>query len=180
MRIEFQDRHGVEVSADAQVFVWMPARRVIAVDLDCLPPPGHPHVAQARAAMNILARDVNFLYLTSKAVIEHARARRAIKDAGYPGGPLVVWRSKSWHFVSRGRFRLPQVVIERQLVSRLPQLRKEFPGLNTGLCTCGRAGENFAEAGIRTVVIGAAEVDGDVPDVTRCPTWLELPAKLGL
>lgn len=177
VHVRCQDRNGREVDAEAQLHVWEPKRTIIAVDLDCLPTIGSSEFAPARTALQQLAVKANILYLTRRAVMKHSDAHEFLINSRYPDGPILVWRRKSWHYVSRGRFRMPRITVERRLVSQLPLLREQFSGLNVGICTGKSGARGFAEAGLRCIVVGRATPD--VENLTRCSRWSDI-AKLGL
>ena len=177
LRVAVQAKEGEEVTQLGRFYVWAKEQRVIAVDLDSLPGVLSLQAAGGRAAMAHVAARANVLYLTQKPTSEHARAHRTLAQCGYPDGPILLWQSRRWEVVTRGGVPMPQILWEGRLVSQLPLLRKQFPGLTSGISTSSAAAAAFREAGIRPVIVGGAYV----PDNShlRCRTWADL-ASLGL
>jgi hypothetical protein len=72
---------------------------------------------------------------------------------------------------------MPKVVVETRLVSKLPELRRQFPRLAIGVCDGPLAGKAFVQAGMRCVVIGSRSVGQ--ADILRYTDWTDL-AESGL
>ncbi|MDY6912952.1 MAG: hypothetical protein SVT52_00620 [Planctomycetota bacterium] len=176
MRVSHLDREGEEVYAEVLVYAWRANRPVIAVDLDGLPRAAGGKLWDARDALKRLNRGANLIYFTRKDVKDHDKAHRMLAAAGFPDGPVLLWRRKRWHIV-RGRWKMPKVVVESRLVSQLAEIRGLFPALNKGVCNSEIAAKAFAAAGLKPVVIGKANVN--LPEVTRFSSW-SLLAKQGL
>jgi len=172
LTVDHGDFEGEEVHAEAMMFVWDPARTVVAVDADSLPVAWDARADHARAALKRLAEDANILYLTREALHSHAAIHNKLAAAGYPDGPVLLWQRQRWHIVRGGRYKLPRVVVESRLVSQLPELRKMFPKLSIGLCTSKIAARAFAAAGMQAVVIGRADVN--VPKAIHRESWADL------
>ena len=170
--IEHQDREGEELRTDAPLFVWDTARKVIAVDIDCLPQSRRRSGSAAGGALAVLARDANLLYLTRRSVNRHGKAHKWLRANGYPDGPILLWKRQRWHIDRLGR--LPKLVVESRLVSQLGELRETFKGLTAGVCTSWLAARGFAEAGLHTVIVGDGNVD--VENFTRRTSWSTLAA----
>ena len=112
------------------------------------------------------------VYLTRLSSESHAMAHEVLAEAGYPDGPILMWRRKRVHLVRSGRMKLPRVVFDTRLISQLGQLKRAFANLNVGICESALAAEAFADAQMRCVVIGDAKVAPD--SVTRCESWADL------
>jgi len=200
MTVSHLDFEGEEISATVPLYVWDPGKPVAAVDLDCLPrtsggfwaatqaawsrmslgmisspPSGREAVAAARRALGRIAGGSNVLYLTRQNVADHAGLHDWLTTEGYPQGPILLWQRRRWHIVRKGRFSLPQVVIESRLVSQLDELRKTFARMSLGISTTALACRSFAEAGLRCVVIGDAKVPAT--NVLRFASWQALAEK---
>ena len=192
------DFEGEEVSATVPLYVWDPAKGVVAVDLDSLPgprrtwldssranwtrmtggtapPSGAKAVADARRALARVAAGANVLYLTRQDVRKHPALHNGLRVRGYPDGPVLLWQRNRWHIVRTGRFRVPRVVIESRLVSQLSELRKAFPRMGLGISATSLASKSFAEAHLRCVVVGGAKIRSTNP--IRFASWRELADK---
>lgn len=156
--ISHTDIEGDEVSAVAAVYVWDPAKPVMAVDLESIPI--RPSAAEpgAKAALLEISRRANIIYFTRRSVAEHEQAHAALKTAGYPDGPILLWQRKHWHIVRGGKYKFPRIVVESRLVSQLRRLRKVFPMLQVGFCDSQLAADAFLAEGMTCVVIGKAKV----------------------
>ena len=200
LAIRYQDDDGDETGKTVGAYAWDPARPVIAVDMDPLPrrrakltegrkgwwtglvkytidllPRAAPADApSARAALARLAEKANILYLTRRSVVNHLQCRSELAEHGYPDGPVLMWRRQHWRLVP-GRFKIPKVVVESRLVSRLDELRKTFSNMWVGISKSSLAGKAFVEAGMTAVIIGNAPLGGE--KVMRIATWKELADK---
>ncbi len=175
MVVEHTDHEGDEIRAEAPLYVWDAGRAVVAVDLDCLPHSRSSEAKDARRALKRLAAGANLLYLTRRPVRRHAEAHAFLDKLNYPDGPVLLWQRERWHIVRTGRFRIPRIVIETRMVSRLAELRKTFPGLKAGVCTGQPAARGLSDAGLKCVVVGGAKLDS--PNVTRRKSWALLADK---
>ncbi len=155
---------GDEVRGTGRVYVWDPNRPVVAVDLDCLPLAGDGRAAEA---LTRWASQAHIAYFTREPVSEHAGLHRVLASGGYPDGPILLWKRQRWH-ITRGTWNIPKIVVESRLVSQLSELRKTFPALKTGLAGCSLSAQTFQQAGMRTVVVGETDVEGEV---RRVPDW---------
>ena len=153
--VQHGDKEGKEMSAAAPVYVWDPADAVIAVDLDSLPSSGS-EVKSARAAVKRLAQDANILYLTRQSISAHEGLHGYIKSAGLPDGPILLWQRENWHMVYEGKYNVPRMVVETRMVSPLPTLRRMFPKFAAGVCDSVVPARAFADAGLKSVIVGAA------------------------
>lgn len=174
LRVAVQAKEGEEVNHQGRFYVWAKERTAIAVDMDSLPTYASLQSAGARTALAHVAAKANIVYLTLKPVSEHARAHRTLAQCGYPDGPILLWQSRRWEMIEQGGMRIPQILWEGKLVSQLPLLRDQFPGLNAGISTSARAAEAFHEANLRPVIVGGAYMAGNYH--IRCNTWADLPA----
>lgn len=174
LRVAVQAKEGEEVTHQGRFYVWAKERTAIAVDLDALPTYASLQAGAARSALARVAAKANIVYLTLKPVSEHPLAHRKLVQCGYPDGPILLWESRRWEIVSQGGMRIPQILWEGKLVSQLPLLRDQFPGLNAGISTSARAAEAFHEAKLRPVVVGGGYMPGNYH--IRCNTWADLPA----
>jgi len=171
------DSWGDEIGAKASVHVWQADRPVVAVDLDCLPGLliGGSQLAP-RALQHVLA-GASVLYLTRSGASRHGRLRQGLARAGYPAGPILSWQRQYWHVVRDGRYyNMPRIVVENRLVSQLPDLRKMFPNMTTGVCDSALAAEAFAGAGMRVVFVGAWAPKVKT-ELVRRNTWADLDAR---
>jgi len=175
LRVDYQDSEGEEIAASAPVYVWDPARPVVAVDLDCLPVEGHEDIAAAASALASLAGQANILYLTRRPIDRHGRAHESLVAAGYPDGAILLWQVERWHIVRGGKFKWPHMVVATRMVSQLPQLKRIFPKLGVGVCNSNLAAEAFDHAGMRCVVVGRADVEAE--KATRRSSWAELASE---
>ena len=167
-----QNVEGDEVTAEASVWVWAGDRAVVAVDLDCLPGPSDADCSQARAAMGELSGKANLLYLTRISPYDQAAARGKLRACDYPDGPVIVWQRQYRHFARTGRLKLPSIVTEAHMASRLSYLREVFPSLTVGICDSARSAAAMAQAGTQPVVVG--RVDLDKLTFTRRASWADL------
>jgi len=178
LNVAHLDIYGDEVIREAPTYVWAPDRAVVAIDLDSLPGLWLGSSKEAARALRRLAEQASLVYLTRRSTRRHADTHRDISRAGYPDGPILLWRRQRWHIVRDGRLRLPRVVVESRLVSQLDELRKVFANLTTGVSRSRLAAKAFAEAGLDCVVVGSARLT--VPTkVTYRANWAEL-AEMGL
>jgi len=169
--VDHGDSEGEEVRGEAMMFVWDPARAVVAVDADSLPVAWDEQADSAQAALKRLAENANILYLTREDLRSHGAIHDKLAAARYPDGPVLLWRRQRWHIVRGGRYKLPRVVVESRLVSQLPDLRKMFPKLSTGVGASKIAARAFAAAGMQPVVVGA---NVDVPKAVHRESWADL------
>lgn len=178
MRVSHLDIHGDEVTAEADAYIWPPDRPAVAVDLDCLPGLWLGDSKDASAALRRLIVEANLIYMTRQSTRHHRRIKRTLAKAGYPKGPVLLWRRQRWHISREGRFKLPRVVIESRLVSQLAELRKALPGLAAGVCDSSLAAKSLAAAGLKVILIGSARPDVDT-ELIRRDSWAHL-AREGL
>jgi hypothetical protein len=172
-RVFHMDKEGDEVYQEVPLYVWEANRPAIAVDLDSLPPAWQKdESAAARKGLERLARDRNVCYMTRRPVSAHPAAHRELEQGGYPDGPVLLWQQERWHVVREGQWGVPRVVVESRLVNQLPLIRKMLPGLDAGVTNSSAAARTFAEAGMRTVIIGGASANAG--SVTRLAGWKDL------
>ncbi len=174
MAITHQDNEGDIITGEAAIYAWDAPKPVVAVDLDCLPAHGSRDTEAAWSALIRIGARANILYLTRRCASEHQRIHEEMKMAGYPDGPVLLWQRERWHIRRCGRYRMPKVIVESRLVSRLVEIRKIFPGLKVGVCTSALAAGAFADAGMEPLVVGRTEVG--VTNVTRRKSWVDLAA----
>ncbi len=172
LRVSHLDREGEEVVEEAPVYVFDPACPLVAVDMDALPSLGDP--GPVAAALARLADEANLLYLTRRTVDRHESLHEDLAENGYPDGPVLLWQRQRWHIVREGTLRLPRIVIEEQLVSRLPELKQLFPELRYGLCRSQLAAEAFCAAGLTVVAVDAPGVK--CPNMRRAEDWSDVTA----
>jgi hypothetical protein len=146
---------GDEVYADGRVYVWDPNRPAVAVDLDSLPLDGGQGKAAA-AALKQWNTAAHLAYFTRAPAGEHDRLHDELEAAGFPDGPILLWKREYWH-ITRGTWNIPKIVVESRLVSQLGELRRMFPSLDTGLAGSPLGVKTFTEAGLRTIVVGDVE-----------------------
>lgn len=158
MRVSHLDYEGEEIVADAPVYVWAKDAPVVAVDFDCLPRMGDEGVSSAVQALKQLGEKAKVVYFTRAANPHHEWFHQELHAAGYPDGPILLWRRQRWHIVRTGRFRIPKVVVEKRLVSQLRSLREMFPGIKAGICRSALAAKAFAQADMTVIIIGGADV----------------------
>jgi len=172
MVVSHRDSEGDEVIVRRPVYVWAPDRPVVAVDLDCLPQGGP---APVRAALSRVAASANIIYMTRQDVSRHGGLHDRLASDGCPDGPILLWQRKRWHITRKGRYKIPQIVIESRLESQLSVLRTTFKKLDVGVCASDIAARAFAKAGMRCAVVGNAKVSGG--KVARFASWRELGQK---
>lgn len=169
------DIYGDEVTAERPAYVWKADRPAIAVDMDCLPGLWLGDAKSAAVALRRLADGANVLYLTRRSTRRHPGAHKRLRNAGYPDGPILLWRRERWHIV-REKWRgvpIVRVVVESRLVGQLPEVRKTFPGLTVGICNSQLAASAFSAAGLRCVVVGAPSVKAKT-QLTHRKSWAQL------
>ncbi len=174
LRIAHLDIYGDDIHRTARLFVWDKQQAIVAVDLDALPWKISPDSPAAVAAINRLARDARIVYLTRQEADQHRRLGAWLDEMGYPDGPILLWQHKKWHIVP-GTWRIPRIVIEDEMVSRLPELRKAFANFSAGVSTGALAAEGFADAGLQPVLVGTGSA-GEA-EVTRRASWQDLAEK---
>ncbi|GEM_PF-1228622 len=172
LKVALQDYEGEQIAAIVPLYVWDPAKSVVAVDLDALPREAFPHSDQAAAAMRKIARKSNIIYLTrnSKAT-QHSRHGRLDRE-DFPDGPVLLWQRKRWHIVRSGKLRIPKIIIESRLDSQLGQLKLDFPKLSLGICTSPLAAKAFVRAGMECIVVGNDWVKGST--IRHYKSWQDL------
>ena len=169
-------REGDEVEGTADVFAWPADAKVLAVDLDCLPYPGHDDAPAAAAALRGLAPNGYVVYFSRDAIDLHDRLHEVLNLGGYPVGPILLWQRERMHVVRRS-WRLPKIVVESRLVSQLEQLRTVFPGLSVGVCDTVLSAAAFSAAGVDCLFVsGPATAEGVPPEKMR--TWSQLAEKV--
>ncbi len=176
MTVSHMDDYGDEAVTEGQVYVWDPNRPVIAVDMDCLPGMRLGSSKEAARALRRLVVGADLLYLTRRSAGRHAKAHETLTKAGYPRGPILAWRRQRWHIVRDGRFKLPRIVVESRLVSQLPEVRRMFPKLSTGVCDSALAARAYAAAGMKVVMVGTAPADINAA-IRRRNSWADLADK---
>lgn len=175
LRVDHGDSEGEEIGSQVPLFVWQAGRPVIAVEADSLPSAYTDGADAAAKALRSFAEQANILYLTRRAIRDHVDIRNRLEGGQYPDGPILLWQRQRWHIVRAGRFNWPRIVFESRLVSQLPELRATFPKLSAGICTSQIAARAFADAGMKTVLIGPAEFEGG--DAVRRDTWADLASE---
>ena len=93
--VDLQDIMGEELHAQVPLFVWDPARPVVAVDFDSIPRTGLSDMEEAVAALTSLAKRANIVYLTRTQDRLRADQREWLLRDGYPDGPILLWQRKS-------------------------------------------------------------------------------------
>jgi hypothetical protein len=161
LSIAAQDIQGDEAKADFPAYVWPADKPIVAVDLECLPPPGKD-ADTARAAMAKVAGGANILYFTRRGVREYPALREGIQGNHLPDGPILPWRLEDW--------------TAAKMTSPLPQLRRQFPNLAIGICNSQSAAATFGAVGMECVIVGGGKVKAPM---VRYLSWTEL-AKSGL
>jgi hypothetical protein len=151
MTIAHKDREGDTAAAEAPVYVWDASRAVLAVDLAAVPMDEGYEAGAARRALAEAAKRGNVLYMARQSSRASREAHAALEQAGYPDGPVILWRRQAWHVEPWTALRLPVVVVERRLISPLPALKEMFPGLTTGVATDSLAAEAFEGASLKCV-----------------------------
>ncbi len=172
VRIDHMDSEGEELSGAVSLFVWDPARPVVAVDIDSLPTVISEDAVGARAALKRVTALANIVYLTREPIREHYRLHCRLTLDGYPDGAIIRWTRQRWRIERRGRYKMPKVIVEGKLISQLSEVRKTFPKLSVGICASKLAAEAFADAQMHAVIIGDKAVN--VPSLTRHESWEEL------
>ena len=177
LHVAHLDTYGDEVHARVPMYVWPKSRYAIAVDADSLPWRISSQSSDAVEAIAALASEAGIVYLTRRQVEEHAALHKKLRDEGYPDGPILLWQTQRWHIV-RGLWGIPKLVVEKQLVSQLPELKERFANLQAGVTTQPLAAKAFAEAGLTPVIIGSGSVAEHLKPVRR-QSWSDL-AEQGL
>lgn len=177
LHADHMDKEGVEVAAQASMYVWDPQRPVVAVDLNALPPNWVDEAHAARAGLKRIAQQANIIYLTRERIREQVDLHDALTAGEYPDGPILLWQREQWHIVRDDKYKFPRVIVEDRLVSQLPELRQMFPGLTMGIASSPMAAEGLYDAGLTPVVIGGA--GGEQSHVIRFDSWVAL-AEQGL
>ena len=153
MTVAHLDREGEDVSATVPLYVWDSGRMAVAVDLDDVLDSSQAKADQIRVALNRIAADANILYLTRREIKDHPALHERIAEIGHPDGPILSWRRQRWAVIPGGKLGF-RIVIESRLVSQLTELRKQFAGLEVGVCDSSLAARAFTEAGLEARVIG--------------------------
>jgi len=183
MRVSHLDYEGEEIATEVPVYVWAKDAPVVAVDFDCLPRMGEKGATSAIQALKQLGEKANVLYFTRADSSHHEWLHQELRAAGYPDGPILLWRRQRWHIVRTGRFRIPKMVIEKRLVSQLRSLREMFPGIKAGICRSTLAAKAFARADMTVIIIGGADVklhqkgSGKKPKIIHRKKWASLRQK---
>ena len=125
MKVSLQDIEGEEISATVPLHVWDPSKPVVVVDADCIPGEGFLEETEASAALQKIVQTANILYLTRKNSRTQQRFHDRLQRGQFPDGPILPWQRRRWHIVREGKFRIPRVVVESRLDSRLPQLMQK-------------------------------------------------------
>ena len=171
MTIAHQDTEGDEFSEQRSLYVWDPARPIVAVELEALRL-GERLTGEAAEALQRLAEEANILYMTRQSIDQHPRLHEQLAAKSLPEGPILLWRRQNWHIVRSEHFNLPRIVVESRLIGRLGPLREVFPNLQTGLCESSLAAEAFDQAGLKCVVIGDAKPA--VGDLVHRESWADV------
>lgn len=177
MKVALQDFEGEELSAAVPVYVWDPAKPVVAVEFDCLPSGFYDPEAPAAQALRRLGESANILYLTRNNARTQDDAHRRITEMQIPDGPVLLWQRKRWHIVRDGRFKLPRVIVESRLMSQLPKLVETFPKMTFGICRSELAAKAFVNADLKCIVVDNAWMTGS--QIIHRASWDEL-AQTGL
>jgi len=176
LKVAHMDAWGDEVFADTKAYVWDPNAPTVAVDLDSLPGLGRFFGRGQGALVTQALRGANVIYLTRTAARSHPYMHLKLSQMGYPDGPILEWQRQYWHIVRDGKYyNMPRVIVESRLVSQLPDLRKMLPGLTVGICDGRLAAKAFAGSGMKVIVVGDADVQGD--NIIRRGSWAELAEK---
>ena len=169
MEVNLSDMEGDEVRRHGRTYVWDPHEAVVAVDVDFLPT--DTSAAAVDALNNLAERGVHLIYMTRDGVSDHFDIHRMLEMTGYPSGPVLSWKREFYRIERVTRFRA-RVVVEKRLVSQLPQLREMFPNLKAGVCDSTLSAKAFADEGMTVLMIGGDEVP-EAADVQRVD-WGEL------
>ncbi|MFW5839020.1 MAG: hypothetical protein ACOCZE_00415 [Planctomycetota bacterium] len=172
LRVAHLDVYGDLVEKKARLFVWPADKPLVAVDLDSLPWEISGQSDPAAKAIAAVGDSAGVIYLTRQESDQHQRLHDWLAGQGYPAGPILLWQHKKWHIV-QGSWRIPKIVIEDKMVSRLPEVKKAFANLDYGITSSSVAAGGFAQAGLRPVIIGGAGHDG--PALRRA-NWEALEA----
>lgn len=169
-------REGDDVAGTSDVFAWPAEAKIVAVDLDCLPYPGHEDAPAAAAALRGLAPNGYIVYFSRDAISRHERLHEVLGLSGYPVGPILLWQRERMHVVRRS-WRLPKIVVESRLVSQLEELRKTFPGLSVGVCDSILSAGAFSAAGVECLFVSGQPTPPGVPP-EKTVTWSQLAEKV--
>ena len=169
-------REGDDVEGTADVFAWPADAKILAVDMDCLPYPGHEDAPAAAVALRGLAPNGYIVYFSRDAISRHERMHEVLDLGGYPTGPILLWQRERMHVV-RKSWRLPKIVVESRLVSQLEELRKIFPGLSVGVCDTVLSAGAFTAAGVECLFVAGQSTDAGVPS-EKMLTWAQLAEKV--
>jgi len=169
-------REGDDVEGTADVFAWPADAKILAVDLDCLPYPGHEDAPAAAEALRGLAPNGYIVYFSRDAITRHERLHELLGLGGYPVGPILLWQRERMHILRRS-WRLPKIVVESRLVSQLEELRKIFPGLHVGVCDTVLSATTFSAAGMECLIVSGQTPAAGVPS-EKTLTWSQLAEKM--
>jgi hypothetical protein len=162
MRVSMLDLEGEEVHTEVPAYIWPADVPVVAVDMDALPREASVGEEDAAAALGDLAGKANIIYLTRNSRTTQEVAHLRLRRGGFPDGPVLLWQRKRWHIVRDGKFKLPRVVVESRLDSQLPQLARDFPNFAAGVTSSSLAAKAFVDAGLPTIVINNAQLQGSM------------------
>ncbi|MBI5724798.1 MAG: hypothetical protein HZA50_12620 [Planctomycetes bacterium] len=172
---------GDEASVQASVYVFDPARPVVAVDLDCIDFSGSQAGQSQRRALATAGEKADIIYFTRRDIDEHAKIHELMKSSKFPDGPILMWERKRFHIVFEDKhfagetISIPtRVQFETRMESQIPELKKILPKLAVGICDSTAAAKTFMAAGLKCVVIGQAEASGYVQ---RFASWSDLASK---
>lgn len=169
LRVAMLDAEGEEIVRVVPLYVWDPARAVVAVDLDSLPGGVLYASDEAVRAVRTLAANAHVIYLTRRDEPTMRRLHDRLESGGFPDGPILQWQRKHWHIVREGKFKIPRVKIETRLVSQLEDLVRQFPNLRVGVCNGDLAARAFVNLGMTCVVVNNPWLQGS--QITHRKTW---------
>ncbi len=152
LTISIMDKNGREAQAYAPVYVLDPSITIVAVDLDAVVNDGR--AAAGKAELNDAARHSYVIYFTRECAGHHADLHRAMERAELPDGPILQWQGHKWAVAHMPWIRVPYYAFSPHVVSPLEGLRKQFPGLQFGLCSSDVAAAAFTQAGLKVTRIG--------------------------
>lgn len=169
MHVTMQNNDGDTARTHTPVTVYDPEASIVAIDLDALPDTDDPTHEDAVTALQKLTAKAELLYLTRQDAYDIEPAKRKIRRADYPEGPVLTWRREYRYVARSGPLKLPRIVTESRLVGQLGYLRQALPNIEFGICSDVEAAQAFKGAEITPILVDPpANADMKVPSYK---TW---------
>lgn len=168
---------GTTYRGSASIFEWDDARTIIVVDIDRTiartdfdhlvlndgPDERSTPLAGSRRALEFLARDCHFIYVTARPRFLLDKTRLWLEDEEFPSGPVIASPGLR-EAIQRTEYK----------IEVLTQLRQRCPTLLIGIGNSDSDEEAYEKSGLLTLLVNQKRTESDRPTTHRFRNWKAL------